>query len=367
MPLLVPCVKCQHKLRVKPDLAGKTVRCPNCDSSVQVPAVVSPDAPAAKRNSGPATRSSAAAPRSSHDDRPDDELADVAMISRKLPTPGPLERAFDSVWAVLTARRRELGVGAAIVIALVVLQFGWNFGGGSPSGPQPQVAASHDPVETDAPPAETTEKSSPAATGQSSKRPAAEPAAGAESDPSDATPEPSETRAQLRPRATAPATPQAPQKTPTPSAQRSLPVKPPPNQSSPDTAAEKSNAEKSNTEKPSAETTAEEPAGSERASRKSASHAPVTHKGTYTVENPPQAGEVVIVRLKDGLHLAKVTSVDLSELRCEVTVIESKAYNNGGTIRETKQVDTVRFGQLRIPSRPRSAHPGANGAGGGAM
>jgi hypothetical protein len=74
-----------------------------------------------------------------------------------------------------------------------------------------------------------------------------------------------------------------------------------------------------------------------------------------------------VVRLKDGLHVAKVTSVDLSELRCEVTVIESNAYKTG-TIRETKQTETVRFGQLRIPSRPRAARSAEGGtAPGGAM
>jgi DNA-directed RNA polymerase subunit RPC12/RpoP len=352
MPLLVPCVKCQRQLRVKDDLAGKTVRCPHCDSGLLVPAVSNPEAPPTERASGDragagrAKPTNSPPPRGSHDDPAGDELADVAMISRKLPSRGALGRAFDSVWAALSARRRELGVGATIVVGLLALQFGWDFLGNPRPAARPQAAAANEPSD-----AEATETSSAAIVNDAAGKDApAEPAAETTSDQSETTPE-SEKRVQLRPPAQAPATAQT---TPAGSLPKRSPEKTPP-------------AKSSETGEAAAETSSDAPAqrSAAGASRKSASSpSPVGHKGTYTVENPPQVGEVVVVRLKDGLHVAKVTSVELSELRCEVTVIESAAYNKGGTIRETKQTGTARFGQLRVPTHPK-AKPSAPGGLGG--
>ncbi len=59
---------------------------------------------------------------------------------------------------------------------------------------------------------------------------------------------------------------------------------------------------------------------------------------------------MVVVRLRDGLHVAKVSSVDIAELQCEIIVLDAGAYHKRGQIKETSRTDTVRFGQMRPPT-----------------
>ncbi len=393
MGLSASCGNCHRTVQVENQFAGKTVRCPRCGSPINVPTTSQADEPTLDRPSQARATPAPASRRSSHEmaqrsssksdaaqrvarkrdgGRPDsakydsakydnrksgsgqydkgsrevDELEEdyVPMLQRRR-GPNPFVTAFAAAWESLGEWRREYVVGAVVVLIIVALQLiygGW-FESAKPSKP-PVVAEETPDKDEPAPKKEPVpvvivdEKQKEEANKDAYKEPDKE--AGAKATlkrvkPGEGTatavtgnngagnPQAAgRQRRGSRPSLSAFGGPQSDE-------QRTVP---PPFHS---TSTQQGNAQE---KVPTVKT---------------------DHTGPFTAVAPPEVGEVVVVRLKDGLHIAKVTSVDVSELRCDITVLEAAAYHKNGQIRETSRTDNVRFGQMHTPTflKPKGPMP----------
>ncbi len=356
MALSASCVNCHRTVQVKSELAGKTVRCPRCGSPVSVPATAaqakepSPDRPSQGRATAtpapPSRRSShemaqrstsksdavqrisgkagATKPQGAAHELGDNDPAYVPRLKKRR-GPNVIATALVGAWESLGDRRREYSVGLAIVVAIVALQLvygGW-FSSAKPSGPP--VGAAEEATDNEEPPAKKgpvpvvivdAEKKKDEADNDGDKDANVKATlkrttAGAGKNHSDKADAGQQHAGILHPGKRPSASALAGQNDP----QRTLPA-------------------------PS-----------------SAGPAPHTiptvktdHSGAYNAAAPPQVGEVVVARLRDGLHVAKVSSVDVAELQCEIIVLDAGAYHKRGQIKETSRTDTVRFGQMRPPT-----------------
>jgi hypothetical protein len=390
MGLSVSCVNCHRTVKVKSKLAGKTVRCPRCGSPVSVPAAraeepsldrpsqarATPAPPSrrsshemaqrgssksdagqrvsgrtdadqrltGKRDSGnfnttksgsgkyAATRGDSGKSDTGQYDAKSDTAShkfddnDEAYVPRLKRRRGPnvIATALVGAWESLGDRRREYAVGLAIVAALVALQLvygGWF--SSKPSGPP--VSAAQDSNDNDEPPAK--------------KGPVSVVIVDSEKKKDDADKEgdkDAEAKAVLK---------------------RTAPV------AGKDTAAKDSGLQKTGGRMVGGKRPSASVLGARQDPQRtlqppeSTSHAQSTiptvktdHAGAYTAAAPPEVGEVVVVRLRDGLHVAKVAGIDISELQCEIIVLDVGAYHKRGQIKETSRTDTVRFGQMRPPA-----------------
>jgi hypothetical protein len=99
MPVIIPCIKCQRKLRVQERLVGKLVKCPGCQTKFIAQPAAAPAAavtPTAAVASPPAA-ARPAAPASPPPSRP--SLAPAAVPPRAVP-PAPAPRASPRAHAI---------------------------------------------------------------------------------------------------------------------------------------------------------------------------------------------------------------------------------------------------------------------------
>jgi hypothetical protein len=340
MPLLATCAKCQCKLRVRDELAAKSVRCPRCGWTFTV--AQEPGGQASAAEASPGDRSigtSAPPPAQLAEDSADDELLDVPVLKRRRFTRGPVMRlllAAQKNGTRLVRRWSMWIVVGIVVIALAVLQFGWDrLTGATPNAsrsvahknvmaPEESSADDDKPSGSDKPADPNQVVATDSATGQKAA-PLARVKEGAKAGPDKTRPASNESGSM---------------------AGQSSHVGPP-----------RADADQGQSARPRPAAARAPAGGAVFATPRPAQPTLPPHTGPYTPENPPRIGEVVVVRLKDGLHVGKVTSVDLENRQCELTVLESAAYNQRGEVRETKRNDTARFGQLRVPHPPKHSPP----------
>jgi hypothetical protein len=373
MGLSVSCVNCHRTVQVKSELAGKTVRCPRCGSPVSVPAAAQAEEPSNDRPSRsgatpapPSRRSShemaqrsssksdagqrisgrsdanqrasgkrdsgkfgaAKADSAAHDLDDNDEPYMPRLKKRR--GPNVIATAFVGAWESLGDRRREYAVGLAIVLALVALQLaygGW-FSSTKPAPPpvgateeatdNVELPANKGPVPVVIVDAEKKKDEPDKDADATAPLKRTKPVAGKDSVGKDNAAKDSATRKNAgrmiggnRPALSAFGARQDPQRT-----------LQPPEASGP--------------------------------TQQTIPTVKTDHTGAYNAASPPEVGEVVVVRLRDGLHIAKVASVDSAELQCEIIVLDAGAYHKRGQIKETSRTDTVRFGQMRPPTFLRS-------------
>jgi hypothetical protein len=375
MGLSVSCVNCHRTVQVKGELAGKTVRCPRCGSPVSVPAVAQAKEPSLDRPSQARATPAPPSRRSSHEmaqrsssksdsgqraagsansnslksgsgkfaaTRGDSGKSDTASHEldeddapytprlRKRRGPNAIATAFVGVWESLGDNRREYAVGLAIVVIIVALQLAYGGWFSSTKPAPPPVGAAEEATDNEPPPAKKGpvpvvivdgDKIIDAATNDGDaaaplKR--TKPVAGQDSAGKDSVAKDRATRRNFgrmggsRPSLSTFGNRQDQQ-------QRTLQA---PEHTGP--------------------------------TQQTVPTVKTDHAGAYNAAAPPEVGEVVVVRLRDGLHVAKVSTVDVSELQCEIIVLDAGAYHKRGQIKETSRTDTVRFGQMRPPTFLRS-------------
>jgi hypothetical protein len=388
MGLSVSCVNCHRTVKVKSKLAGKTVRCPRCGSPVSVPAVAQATEPSLDRPSQGRATPTPASPsrRSSHEmaqrsssksdaaqrvsSRPDagqrvagkrdsGKFAATRGDSGKFDTakpdtaqklddndepyrprlqkrrgPNAIATALAGAWESLGDGRREYAVGLAIIVAIVALQLvygGW-FSSTKPA--HPPVGAAEEATDNEPPPAK--KGPVPVVIVDSEKK-------------KDEADKKGDKDADVK----------ATLKRTKPVAGKDNAAK---DNAAKDNAAQKNAGRMVRGSRPALSTfgarqdpqrTLLAPTGG-GPTQQTVPTVKTDHTGAYNAAAPPEVGEVVVVRLRDGLHVAKVSSVDVSELQCEIIVLDAGAYHKRGQIKETSRTDTVRFGQMRPPTFLRS-------------
>jgi hypothetical protein len=335
MPLQAVCAKCSCKLRVKDELAAKTVRCPRCGWTFSLAQQPNGQAPAPQETLGDrSVRTAESTPAQSDEDWADEDLPDVPVLKRRRFSRGPVWRFLSAAQAQGTrlARRWSVWVVVGVVATVIlVLQFGWDrLAGGTANSSQPialQNAAASDESSENAD-ASGPDKSSDAvpvtlvdSASEKGPAPLARVKEGSKAEPDKSRPG-SKASGSLAARSSRAGQPRA-------------------------DAGERKDAR-------SGPTQARQAGGGADVAMQRTDHLALpAHSGPYTPDAPPHEGEVLLARLKDGLHVCKVTSVDLEKRECDVTILESAAYNKRGEIKETKRSETARFGQLRAPHPPK--------------
>ncbi len=392
MPLSAACVKCHRKLKVRDELAGKKVRCPRCGWAVAIPGAdeeaaapervpaervaaapvatdrvpaaripaepripaerVAAGRPSAERTTPAPKPKSKPKPQSDEPQWADEVFADLPVLERRSHTRGRLGRFFDATQehgAKLARRWSAWVIIGIVVITLLVMQFGWDrITGATPTATQataPTVAEKSDqPLGGTSKAAEAEKPADPAPVAVVEEAPANNSAPLA--------------RGKLAPKPEPAETPPSAKKKSTPT--KKLPTENKSTVAARNFVADDSRADSDNSGPMHPGAGPPPPKGPNGDGPAApVAHAPAgpTHVGAYNANNPPHTGEIVVVRLKDGLHVGKVTSVDVDKLQCEVTVLETAAYSKKAEIRETKRSETVRFGQIRVPRPPKRTPP----------
>jgi hypothetical protein len=130
MPISLTCPGCQRKLAVPDSAAGKTVKCPKCETTTRVPAV-EPSEIAAIVDDEPEAIGAAArppAPRHDLDERPqrrgrlDDDVEDVQQTPRRRARPQELEELEEDEQRE-RARQTKKGMGTGAVVVGIISAF----------------------------------------------------------------------------------------------------------------------------------------------------------------------------------------------------------------------------------------------------